>query len=142
MLLFNYQLHCNGSLADLMIKLADIPPPVVTMPSRIHMHEPIFEESETELEEAMALTSLESRRFPSPAKMARLQTPKNQGPSVFHFGTHSKALSTNKAPRMAKPGEVVYSQSGSPIMQRRLPDNTIAPQERIELIQPDGSVRI
>lgn len=88
---------------------------------------------------AIGASVSKKRVFPTLDQMPKFCTPKNQK-RVFQFGTNSKAISTGKSARLAKPGEVVFSQSGSPILLRKILDHQ-QHAERIEVVQPDGSVR-
>lgn len=79
---------------------------------------------------------------------AKLATPKNHvGSSVFQFGSqpntlNNKFVTTQKVPRVAKRGEVVYSESGSPILQSRMPPKTNDRVEKVEITEPDGNVSV
>jgi hypothetical protein len=56
---------------------------------------------------------------------------------VFRFGTEDVAEpSASKAPRLLKPGEIVYSSMGSPIQLSRVPEKS----ESIPVTDTDGKV--
>ncbi|CAL8126912.1 unnamed protein product [Orchesella dallaii] len=141
-------LGCPVTFKDLVLKLLSLPSPSgFNPPIRPHINipEPLFEESEEDEARQKNFTpnnwKTQPKTFPSPAKMAKYTTPKHHtNAPVFQFGTHGRngGFSTNKAPRLAKPGEIAYSEGGSPIMTRRIPDDPFQPHERLEYFDADG----
>lgn len=117
----------------------EVPSPTSAVPE-INIDAIPEEDEEEDVVAAIGASVSKKRVFPTVDQaVPKFCTPKNQK-HVFQFGTNSKAISTGKSARLAKPGEVVFSQSGSPILLRKILDHQ-QHAERIEVVQPDGSVR-